>query len=154
MNIDINKDALSDGSIEHLLNLHLQEMYKYSPPESVHALDPQKLKDPSVTFWAARINGELAGCGALKQLTATSGEIKSMKTHDNYLRMGVAGKLLAEILSESKKRFYTEIYLETGSNAAFTPAIEMYKKNGFLECGPFGEYESDPFSKFFTKALD
>ena len=153
MNIEFRKDDLSDGSIESLLNSHLQEMYKYSPPESVHALDSQKLTDPSVTFWAARIDGKLAGCGALKELTQSTGEIKSMKTHDKYLRKGIAGKLLEEIIKEAEKLSYTDIFLETGSNKAFNPAIALYKKFGFLECGPFGEYENDPYSKFLTKKL-
>lgn len=153
MNIKITKDDLSDGAIAELLNAHLQEMHKYSPPESIHAIDPEKLKDPSITFWAARIDNKLVGCGALKELSEDSGEIKSMKTDLAHLRKGIAAQLLNEIIAEAKHRSYKAIYLETGSNAAFTPAVELYKKYGFVECGPFGDYKLDPFSQFYTKAL-
>ncbi|MEZ5477596.1 MAG: GNAT family N-acetyltransferase [Thiolinea sp.] len=151
--MDISIDNLSDGAVTGLLNAHLQEMYKYSPPESVHALDQEKMHDPSVTFWSARIDGELAGCGALKELSPTSGEIKSMKTAGVFLRKGVASQILEAILAEAKQRSYLDLSLETGSNEAFKPAIKMYEKYGFTECGPFGDYKPDPYSKFYTIAL-
>ena len=153
MDIEIVKDNLSDGAIGNLLNSHLQEMHKYSPPESIHALDEEKLKDSSVTFWAAHIDGELAGCGALKELSSSVAEIKSMKTSDLFLRKGVGAKLLAEIISEAIRRSYIEVKLETGSDRVFGPAVAMYEKYGFVECGPFGKYKSDPYSKFYTKCL-
>ncbi len=154
MAIEIKKDDLSDGTIEKLLSAHLQEMYKYSPPESIHALDPKALRDTAVTFWAARIDGKLAGCGALKKLGSRYGEVKSMKTDTEHLRKGVAKQLLQAIINEAKKLGYSKIFLETGSHEAFQPAINMYEKNGFVECGPFGDYENDPYSKFFKKKLN
>ncbi len=153
MEIKIDRDDLSDGAIAELLNAHLQEMHKYSPPESIHAIDAEELKDPSITFWAARINDELVGCGALKALSPSSGEVKSMKTNDSHLRKGIGAKLLSEIICEAEGRSYSAISLETGSNDAFRPAIAMYEKYGFVECGSFGDYKPDPYSKFFTKTL-
>lgn len=153
MKFEIAKDDLSDGAIVELLDSHLQEMQKYSPAESIHALDSQKLKDPSITFWAARVDGVLAGCGALKALTPSTGEIKSMKTNAAYLRNGIARGILEQIILEAKERSYSDLFLETGSNDAFTPAIEMYKQSGFVECGPFGDYQLDPFSVFYAKTM-
>jgi len=153
MHLKISIDDLSDGKIIQLLDSHLQEMHKYSPTESIHALDPETLKDASLTFWAARNDNELLGCGALKQLPEGCGEIKSMKTHNAYLRMGIGRSILNEILKEAEKRCYSHVSLETGSHDAFKPAISMYTKQGFIECGPFGSYKEDPYSKFFTKAL-
>ena len=153
VNMEIKKDDLSDGKIAALLNLHLREMLKYSPPESIHALTPEKLLNPAVTFWAARIEGELAGCGALKALSPTSGEIKSMKTNGRFLRMGVAERLLKAIIEEAKERSYTSLSLETGSHSAFAPATALYKKHGFVECEAFADYKPDPHSVFFTRTL-
>lgn len=151
--MDIKVDDLSDGKVASLLKAHLDEMNKLSPPESVHALDQEKLRDPSITFWSARIDGALAGCGALKELTLDSGEIKSMKTNDAHLRKGVASKILEVILLEAMRRKYQYVSLETGSCNAFKPAVELYEKYGFVECGPFGDYKIDPYSKFYTKHL-
>ncbi|WP_371188939.1 GNAT family N-acetyltransferase [Thalassotalea maritima] len=153
MEVKIQKDDLSSGLVAKLLNAHLQEMHRYSPPESIHALDTEKLMDPAVTFWSAIIDNNLAACGALKQLSPDYGEIKSMKTDERYLRKGLAAKLLTEIIVEAEKRSYKRVSLETGSNDAFKPAIAMYERFGFVECGPFGDYQPDPYSKFFTKAL-
>jgi putative acetyltransferase len=152
--IKIEKDDLSDGAIIKLLEAHRQEMFKYSPPESIHAIDPAKLKDTSVTFWAARSEGELLACGALKELPpGNRGEIKSMKTDLAHLRKGIAEKILLVIIEEAKQRAYTEISLETGSHDAFLPAIALYEKHGFVECGPFGDYQEDPYSRFYTRVM-
>jgi putative acetyltransferase len=43
--------------------------------------------------------------------------------------------------------------LETGSSEAFMAARAMYLKNGFVICGPFGDYKLDPHSVFMTKHL-
>lgn len=152
-NVDIKIDDLEDGRVIALLESHLKKMYEYSPAESVHALDHEKLKDPSITFWSASIQGTLAGCGALKELSNDSAEIKSMKTDNVYLRKGVASSLLKEILTEAKVRGYKTVNLETGTHEAFIPAVEMYKRYGFEECEPFGEYKHDPHSRFFSKRL-
>ena len=66
MKIEI--DDLSRPAIHALLNEHMQSMYELSPPESVHALDLEKLRRPEVTFWSAWEASLLLGCGALKEL--------------------------------------------------------------------------------------
>ncbi|MCO1335772.1 GNAT family N-acetyltransferase [Microbulbifer sp. OS29] len=153
MEISVQKDDLSDGSIINLLELHLQEMHKHSPPGSVHALDREGLVDPAVSFWSAKINGILAGCGALKEITPTLGEIKSMKTDFIFLRKGVARALLERIITEAKLRQYQQIKLETGSSDPFAPAVALYRQYGFQSCGPFSNYKEDPYSLFFCKQL-
>ena len=151
--MEIKIDGLSDGRVIHLLNQHLKEMHNYSPVESIHALDEDKLRDPSMTFWSALIDHELAGCGALKELSPTTGEIKSMKTCREHLRKGVAAEILTTIIQEAQRRNYERLSLETGTHEAFTPAVRLYKKHGFRECGPFADYKSDPYSRFFTLEL-
>ncbi|WP_100643569.1 GNAT family N-acetyltransferase [Alteromonas facilis] len=151
--MDISIDDLTDGKVIALLNQHLEAMHQYSPAESVHAIDFDKLNDPNVTFWSVRIGGELAGCGALKVLSSNAAELKSMKTADAFLRQGVAASLLVHLIAEAKARGYTSVSLETGSHEAFKPAIALYKRFGFVECGPFAEYKLDPYSRFFTKLI-
>ena len=153
MNVVIAVDDLSDGQVAELLESHLSEMHKYSPVESIHALDKEKLQDPAMTFWSASVNGKLAGCGALKEMHSASGEIKSMKTSTDFLRQGIAEKILLAIIAEAKNRQYKRLYLETGSHDAFLPAIWLYEKHGFNESKPFGNYKLDPYSKFFCKTL-
>ena len=77
---EIRVDDLRGPEVAALLQEHLDEMAKYSPPESIHALDLERLRRPEITFWTVWQSGELVGCGAIRQLDATHGEIKSMRT--------------------------------------------------------------------------
>ncbi len=96
----------------------------------------------------------MVGCGALRELDATHGEIKSMRTAPSHLRRGVAATLLEHILSVAKKRAYHRLSLETGSQDAFAPARALYARFGFEPCGPFADYVDDPNSIFMTRVLE
>ena len=135
------------------LRAHLREMARLSPPESVHALPPEALRDPSMTLWTAWDEGELLGCGALKALSASAGEIKSMRTAERHLRTGVAARLLEQILAEARRRGYHRLCLETGSMEAFAPARALYERFGFEYCEPFAGYTDDPYSTFMSLDL-
>ena len=63
----IIKDDLTGPEIKALLQAHLDDMYATSPPESVHALDIEALRQPEITFWTAWFEDDLAGCIALKE---------------------------------------------------------------------------------------
>jgi putative acetyltransferase len=139
--------------IADLLTEHLADMRATSPPESVHALDPDALAAAAVTFWAARQGGVLLGCAALKQHSADLGEIKSMRTARTARRTGVAAALLAVLLDEARHRGYRRVSLETGSQPFFAAARSLYAGHGFTECGPFAGYRPDPNSVFMTLAL-
>lgn len=146
-------DDLSGSGVIGLLSEHHAEMHQHSPPESVHALDENALKDPAITFWSAWIDDEIAGCGAIKQLSPLHGEIKSMRTAQRHRRQGVAEQILKVILKSAASRGYQRVSLETGTPAAFDAAKSLYRKYGFEECEPFGDYTLDPFSTFMTKSL-
>lgn len=151
MRIEI--DDLSRPEVHALLREHLDNMYELSPPESVHALDLAKLKAPDVTFWTAWDEGLLLGCGALKELDATHGEVKSMRTPDALRRRGAGRAILAHIVAEARGRGYARLSLETGSMDAFLPAQRLYESFGFSYCGPFGSYREDPNSVFMSLRL-
>ena len=149
----IQIDNLESIEVKKLLQAHHEDMLKHSPPDSVHALDLSSLKAPNVTFWTAWINDELAGCGALKKLDDKHAELKSMRTSEQFLRMGVAAKLLTYIIDTAKAKGFSKISLETGTQQAFIPAQKMYKNFGFKECKPFSDYQEDPYSMFLTKVI-
>ena len=151
MKIEI--DNLESIEVQQLLQEHHQDMLKYSPPESVHALDFSALKSPDVTFWTVWISGELAGCGALKKLDQTHAELKSMRTSHKFIRQGVAAKLLTHMLAIAKSQCYEKISLETGTMDAFIPAQKLYRSFGFQVCQPFSHYRVDPYSMFLTKDI-
>jgi putative acetyltransferase len=151
--MDIRLDDLSGAPVRALLEEHLRHMHELSPPESVHALPIDALRQPGVTFWSVWERGELLGCGALKQLDAAHGEIKSMRTAPAHRRRGVARAMLEHILGEARRRGYARLSLETGSNEPFAPARALYRRFGFTDCGPFADYREDPNSVFMTRVL-
>ena len=151
MRIEI--DDLTRPEIHALLNEHLRNMYEVSPPESVHALDLERLRKPEITFWSAWDGPVLLGCGALKELDHKHGEIKSMRTPPALRRRGAGRAILAHILRVARSRGYDRVSLETGSMAAFNPAQQLYESFGFTCCGAFGEYVEDPNSVFMTLRL-
>ena len=149
----ITKDDLTGEKTIKLIQIHLAGMAENSPPESIHALNVAKLKQPNITFYSAWEGDELLGCGALNELTATHGEIKSMRTAEKHVRKGVARAILQHLLNEAKTRGYTKVSLETGSRDAFQPARRLYETFGFTYCEPFDQYTDDPNSKFMTLNL-
>ena len=144
---------LDDQRVIALLVEHLQGMADHSPPESIHALNVDGLKSPDVTFWTIWEGDELCGCGALLELDANHGEIKSMRTAARHLRKGVAARMLEFILEEAQRRGYSRLSLETGSGPGFDAAHALYEKYGFTYCGPFANYTDDSFSRFMTIRL-
>lgn len=151
--MQIRQDDLRHPAIAALLDEHLADMALHSPPESIHALDLDALRAPGLSFWSAWDGEALLGCGALKALDASHGEIKSMRTAMAQRRRGVAAALLAHIMDEARRRGYARLSLETGTADAFAPARLLYARHGFRECAPFADYVEDPFSVFMTRAL-
>ena len=149
----IKKDNMTHPAVLALLDEHLSDMFASSPPGSVHALDHDKLRAPDVTFWTAWDGEQLLGCGALKELDETHGEIKSMRTSRGQLRQGVAAAILEHIVSVARQRGYKRLSLETGSGGPFDAALRFYEKHGFEYCEPFADYVLDPFSRFMTREL-
>ena len=151
--MEIRIDDLRGAEIRQLLEEHLASMRRHSPPESVHALPIEGLRQPEVTFWSIWHKDELLGCGALKELDASHGEIKSMRTSSSHLRQGVARRMLEHITAEALRRGYRRLSLETGSMLAFEPARQLYARAGFSYCEPFANYLEDANSVFMTKEL-
>ena len=151
--MEIRVDDVTGPEIVALLVEHRRSMFLHSPPESVHALDLDGLRRRDVTLWTVWQDGELLGCGALKELDRTHGEIKSMRTAAAHLRKGVAARLMDHMLAEARRRGYRRLSLETGSPAAFDAARRLYERFGFQPCGPFADYVEDPYSVFMTREL-
>ncbi len=151
--IAIREGGLDDPKVIALLEAHAAGMMANSPRESCHFLDLSGLKAPDVTFWTAWDGDTLLGCGALKELDPTHGEVKSMRTAPEHLRRGTGAALVSHIIAAARARGYRRLSLETGSGEAFEPAHALYRQFGFTESPPFGDYQPDPFSRFMSRVL-
>lgn len=153
MPVTLRPADFDDPRLIDLLSEHLRSLSALSPPESVHALNLEGLRRPDVRLWTAWRGDTLLGCGALKTLDATHGEIKSMRTAAAHLRQGVARTMLQHLLTEARAAGLARVSLETGTAPPFVPAHRLYRAAGFQECGPFGDYVPDPHSLFMTLDL-
>jgi putative acetyltransferase len=149
----ITDDDLTSEETRSLLAIHLAGMHANSPPGAVSALDLSGLRVPGVSVWTARRDGRVAGIAALKRLGAGSGELKSMRTHPDFLRLGVAAALLEHVIAVASAEGLNSLSLETGSGPAFEPALALYRKRGFQNGPPFSDYEKSDFNQFLHLRL-
>lgn len=144
---------LDDPRVVDLLRLHLAGMHANSPAGHVFALDLSGLKQPSISFFTAWQGETLVGMGALKELDSRSGEIKSMRTHPDHLRRGIAAQILEHLVGIGRLRGYGRLSLETGSGASFEPALALYRRRGFVNGPAFGDYVASAFNQFLHLEL-
>jgi putative acetyltransferase len=71
-----------------------------------------------------------------------------MRTAPAHLRTGVAAAILDHLVGLARRRGYRRVSLETGSGPAFEPALELYRKRGFSNGKPFGDYTASAFNQF------
>lgn len=151
------RDPVTDARVLAFLEEHLSDMRRISPPESVHALDPEQLRAPGMALWTAwsaeqEPQALVATC-ALKTLDADHLELKSMRVDAAQRGSGAAQQVLDHVLAQARAMGATRISLETGTEAFFAPARRFYARNGFVNCAPFGSYQLDPNSCFMRLEL-
>jgi len=143
--------GLDDPRVIRLLGIHLASSRAQTAPGSAHALDLAGLKSPEIWFWSAWDGDHLLAVGAMKRLSESHGEVKSMHTAEAVRRRGVGSAMLEHIIAVARNRGIKKLSLETGSWPHFQPAVALYKRHGFVACPPFGDYKLDPNSIFMTR---
>jgi len=149
----ITEGGLDDARVQTLLAHHFATARAETAPGSAHALDLSGLKSPDVHFWSAWDGENLIAIGALKRLSESHGEIKSMHTDQSHRRTGAGSAMLRHIIGRARQMGLSRLSLETGSWPYFVPARALYQRYGFVECPPFGSYQADPNSVFMTLEL-
>ena len=144
---------LDDPRVVDLLRVHLTIARDETAPGSAHALDLAGLRSPDISFWAVWDGGTLLGFGALKRLSASHGEVKSMHVAEAARRRGIGGAMLRHIIAAAREGGMGRLSLETGSWDYFRPARALYARHGFVECLPFADYAPDPNSVFMSLDL-
>ena len=143
----------ADERVRPILDLHLAEMHATSPPESVHALDIEKLRHPDISFFVGQDGADVLVCGAIKRLGVDEGELKSMRTIEIARGRGLASVMLQHLLNVARSRGYRVVRLETGAEDYFEPARGLYAKHGFVEGEPFADYLLDENSVYMHLRL-
>ena len=130
------------------LDSYLASLY---PSSSNHLIGVDSLMGEDVRFLVARIDGQAAGCGALLLDPRGYVEVKRMYVKPDVRRLGIGADILRELELLARKEKRTSLRLEAGVDQP--EALALYRRAGYVECGPFGDYAPDPLSVFMEKAL-
>ena len=149
----IREGGLDDPRVVRLLETHVRTARAQTGRGSAHALDVAALRAPEIRFWSYWRDDAVLGVGALKRLSGTHAEVKSMHTAAEARGAGVGSTLLQHIVAQARAAGMTRLSLETGSWDYFAPAREFYRRHGFADCAPFEGYAADPNSVFLSLAL-
>lgn len=128
-------------------------MHENTPAGHVFALDLAALISSDIEVWTVRHRGHVAGIGALKRLRVQDGGLKSMRTHPDFLRQGIASTLLDRLIHRARSLGLKKLSLETGQNSSFESALKLYKARGFQLGEPFADYQASKFNQFFHLSL-
>lgn len=150
-NLVILIEAPRGRDIADLIEERVAHSHAHYPPESVHTLPLHLLDRPEITFWTARLAGDLVGCAALLRHKDGSGELKSMFVRPAARGRGLSKIMLHMIEAKARELKLSRIDLETGPKSH--AALRLYEGAGYRHCGPFAQYKADPNSVFMTKDL-
>ena len=146
-------ETIASADIRALLSRHFGLMRAHSPISSCHVMEPEELLDAGAELMAVRQGDALLGVGALREIDPQHGELKSMHTAAEARGQGVGQTVLDALMTRAGEKGFTRVSLETGTIDLFATARALYRRNGFVECPPFGSYVLDPLSVFMTRTL-
>ena len=153
MHVAITVEESLTDELAQVLQAHWLFCTSSTPIEHVYALDASKLFAPDITIFGARIDGELAGVGAMRKLDGEHAELKSMHTLAKSRGLGVGKAMVAHIEDFARSSGIKRMSLETGTNEAFKPARELYKSLEYRSCEAFGEYVLSEYNMCMTKLI-
>lgn len=145
--LDVIQDDLTNPQTRDLIAFHLAGMSE-NVPEGATFLDLSALERPDVTVWTAWEHGKIASVGALKLLGDGTGEIKSMRTHPDFIGRGAGAIILKTIIAAGRDRRLNRLSLETGSGDAFAAAMALYVKHGFRKGEAYSTHVQTEFNHF------
>src|SRR5215218_6384680 len=124
-------------------------------PEQRHGFSIDRVFQPDVMFFVARLDGEAVGCGGVAWDDGFA-EVKRMYVRPAARGRNVAQAILALIEDEARARGTKRLVLETGDIRH--AAMRFYERAGFTRCAAFGAYAAMPTvaierSVFFEKRI-
>lgn len=148
MSVEVREVPVGDPGALRLIGESEAELAGIYPPELRYALSPEQLMDIGARFVVAEVEGVAMGCGGVA-LFEDFAELKRIFTTRAARGRGVAKAVVAALEEIAKGAGLSVVRLETG--LASPEAIALYKRLGYREIGPFGEYAENGSSVFMEK---
>lgn len=127
------------------------DLFKRYPNQYIHGLQPEDILDPDFIFVVARLGPQPVGCGALRRIESTVGEIKRMYIVPAFRGRGFSRQILTFLEEKARMQGYSTLRLETGAKQP--EAIDLYRSAGYILIPCYGEYIGNPQSNCFEKQL-
>jgi len=106
----------------------------------------------ALNYVVVAYNGdEPVGCGAMREYSGDTMEVKRMFVPSGHRRKGIASQLLTELERWCVELGFTNCVLETGRNQP--EAIAFYQRHNFKTIPNFGQYFDVANSVCFEKRL-
>lgn len=135
-----------------ITRLNAELTAQYPDPDHRHfELAPAQVAHDSGVFLVAQHGDVPIGCGALRRLDSTTGELKRMYVIPEARGYGVARRILAALEQRAGVLSLRRLVLETGELQI--EAIGLYESVGFIRIPCFGEYLASPISICLGKEL-
>lgn len=90
---------------------------------------------PRGALLLARVDGDPAGCAAIRPIAEDVCELKRMYVRPPYRGQAIGQRMLDELISAARCVGYRRMRLDTLSH--LSTALSLYRRNGFTECGPY-----------------
>jgi putative acetyltransferase len=151
--MQVGHASLDDPAVREMVEFHQRDAKSLSPPGKSFALDVSGLAGKSITLLGAWEGHTLIAIGALKRLSDSHAELKSMRTHPAHLGKGAAKAILNALTEIARSEGIVRLSLETGTGEAFTPAKALYSGFGFAPGEAFADYVNGPHNQCWHMAL-
>ena len=103
---------------------------------------PGKYAPPEGRLYLAKVDGEPAGCIALRKLAEGTCEMKRLYLRDTARGLGLGRQLIERVIDDARHIGYQRMRLDT-----FPPkmakAVELYTRLGFRQIEPYYENPHD-----------
>ncbi|MCW2497969.1 GNAT family N-acetyltransferase [Jatrophihabitans sp.] len=123
---------------------------RYGTPDSEPGVAPTAA-DIAVFVLARLADGTAVGCGGLRQLDATSAEVKRMYVTPTSRGTGAADAVLDALEAYAAAQGWTHLLLETGDRQP--DAVAFYRRRGYERIPNFGSYADSAASLCFARSL-
>lgn len=151
--VELRLEAPGGAAAQWCLKRYFAELAErfeigFDPAKSNSASDAE-MTPPAGFFFVAWLDGEPAGCGALKVGDGITGEIKRMWTAPSARGLGIARRMLRTLEAKAREVGLGVLHLET--NRTLTEAQALYRREGYREVAPFN---AEPYAHhWFEKRL-
>ena len=133
------------------LNAETRSRYPEDDEFEKFALLPDEVAPGRGAFRVASVDGEPAGCGAVRLVEGGEAEIKRMYVVPEARNQGIGGAIVRALEAEARALRASRLILETGVRQPEAQAL--YEREGFTRIPPYGEHVNHPLSVCMAKAL-